>query len=113
MKKCPVCTVQKQTVAMLTVCPRSIDPFYITTYYVKWVQHFLDIQRHESFFWTYSIFNIKTMLSNIFDQVEECQEEPPQIQTKESVKLLVENFCSSVVHDALLTKYIFFLAGIS
>ena len=29
---------------LCTICPRSSDPFYIVTYYIKWGYYFLDIQ---------------------------------------------------------------------
>ena len=32
-------------VSYITVCPRTSDPFYIVSFYIKWVMHyFLDIQ---------------------------------------------------------------------
>ena len=31
-------------VAEVTVCPRSSDPFYKVSYYIKWGHYFLDIQ---------------------------------------------------------------------
>ena len=41
-------TLQKY---VITVCPRSSDPFYIVTYYIKWVTtswtHSLDKQRRK------------------------------------------------------------------
>ena len=26
-----------------TICPRSLEPFYVVSYYMKWVKDFLDI----------------------------------------------------------------------
>ena len=39
-KKYPFCLKKRkqETVALLTVCPRSLDPIFIATYYIKWVK---------------------------------------------------------------------------
>ena len=45
-----------QTIFAFTICPRSSDPFYIVSYYIKWV----------TTSWTYSMSHYKTFIEVVF-----------------------------------------------